>query len=265
LGFEAREGFQIMIKRMAVAALAMAAALTVQGPAQAASAITLAPGVLVDPNAVANGIGSGLADFDTPASVTTYGQSSPSQGPFLLGGASFSGDAILMRNPGQDALGLYAEPAGDTTQYLTVRPFVSAASGIATERVTFGGGTFGKLGLFWGSMDTYNSIEFYRDGNLVDTLTGSQAAAAIVPPANATGDQVGSQNNRYVIISAVLFDAIMLTSSQNSFELDNLAWGSPGPSGVPPTVTPLPAALPLFATGLGVIGLLARRRKKQPA
>jgi len=31
------------------------------------------------------------------------------------------------------------------------------------------------------------------------------------------------------------------------------------------TVTPLPAALPLFATGLGVIGLLARRRKRKAA
>ncbi len=29
--------------------------------------------------------------------------------------------------------------------------------------------------------------------------------------------------------------------------------------------TPLPAALPLFAGGLGVIGLMARRRKKRPA
>lgn len=33
----------------------------------------------------------------------------------------------------------------------------------------------------------------------------------------------------------------------------------------PPLATPLPAALPLFAGGLGVIGLLARRRKRKAA
>ena len=37
------------------------------------------------------------------------------------------------------------------------------------------------------------------------------------------------------------------------------------PNDVPPAVTPLPAALPLFVGGLGVMGLLARRRKKKAA
>ena len=33
---------------------------------------------------------------------------------------------------------------------------------------------------------------------------------------------------------------------------------------IDPSPTPLPAALPLFAGGVGVMGLLVRRRKKQP-
>jgi hypothetical protein len=36
-------------------------------------------------------------------------------------------------------------------------------------------------------------------------------------------------------------------------------------SGPPPSTTPLPAALPLFATGLGGLGVLGWRRKKKSA
>jgi hypothetical protein len=62
---------------VASAAIALAA-ITLHTPANAASVMTPDAGVLVDPNASADGIGGGLADFNTPASNTTYGQSSPS-------------------------------------------------------------------------------------------------------------------------------------------------------------------------------------------
>jgi len=39
---------------------------------------------------------------------------------------------------------------------------------------------------------------------------------------------------------------------------------SSGPLTPPPSATPLPAALPLFGTGLGAMGLLIWRRKRKP-
>ena len=53
------------------------------------------------------------------------------------------------------------------------------------------------------------------------------------------------------------FNSVVLSSTWYSFEFANLTAYDP------PTVTPLPAALPLFATGLGALGLLGWRRKKK--
>ena len=51
------------------------------------------------------------------------------------------------------------------------------------------------------------------------------------------------------------FESVVLTSSGNEFEFADLM-DSPAP-------TPLPAALPLFATGLGAMGLFGWRRKRK--
>ena len=250
----------LMCIRIAVAVLVIAAAWALQGPAGATSVIALAPGVLVDPNAATHGLDAGLADFNTPAAVTAPGQSSPPQGPFAVGGASFSGGAILGA-PGQSAPGLYAAPAGDTTQYLTIGPFVPAPNGGASEQVNFGPEPYLRLGLFWGSMEADNAIEFYSAGSLVATVTGTDAAAAVAAAADATVDP----SNRYIFISGVIFDAVVLKAGQHAFELDNLAWGLSAPDNSPGPATPLPPALPLFATGLAGLAWLARRRRKQAA
>ena len=68
----------------------------------------------------------------------------------------------------------------------------------------------------------------------------------------------------------------MLPANTTSFIIENdlFTEGLSNPSGsieilgnftVTPTVTPLPATLPLFVSGLGVLGLLARRKKRKAA
>jgi hypothetical protein len=57
----------------------------------------------------------------------------------------------------------------------------------------------------------------------------------------------------------VLFD-----TGNSTLRIDdiNVTEVTTGTGGGPNLATPLPAALPLFAAGLGVVGLLARRRKR---
>src|SRR6185312_9461312 len=231
-----------------IAVLAVAASLAASSSAMAVAVVAAgAPGDLLPPSF----LGGGLADFESPASVTSPGNTTPPQGPFSAGDASFSGFGILMTGT---TSGLYASPFHDDTQYLTVRPNGD------TETVTFAS-KYSTLGLYWGSMDTYNSIDFYNGGVLKETVKGSQAAAAVL--AAAQGLQTDDANNRYIIISAInggLFDKIVLNSTSNSFELDNLEWG---PAQAPPGPTPLPGALPLFVSGIGGLGFLRFWRKKK--
>ena len=71
-----------------------------------------------------------------------------------------------MNNGGQDSLGLYATPFGDTTNYMAVL-------GGGSEEIAYAG-TKTSFGLYWGSVDTYNSLTFYSGDTLVATITGAE-------------------------------------------------------------------------------------------
>lgn len=58
------------------------------------------------------------------------------------------------------------------------------------------------------------------------------------------------------------FRFVLDTTSTFAFYYDNELQAAYGTITSAPTATPLPGALPLFATGLGVMGLLFRRRKR---
>jgi len=119
------------------------------------------------------------------------------------------------------------------------------------------GGFMDSLSLIWGSPDNYNTIEFFSD--LAGTLSlGSVSNGSIIPPGpNAI-------QNALVTITAIgFFQSVRISSGQNAFEFSNLTASC---DNCAPGETPIPGALPLFAGGLGVIGLLTRRyRRKQAA
>ena len=90
------------------------------------------------------------------------------------------------------------------------------------------------------------TFEGYLNGSLVATFTG------------ATNANVNSGN--YYGFAGIIFDEIKITNinteNWGGATLDNLQFNTVLP-------TPVPAALPLFASGLGALGLLGWRRKRK--
>ena len=98
---------------------------------------------------------------------------------------------------------------------------------------------------------------------------------------SALGTKTVSYDNIVMFQYNVLYTVVMDASAQASFDHSAVAMVDPYfdlsglPNGVtfeisngignaPPNATPIPAALPLFASGLGALGLLGWRRKRKP-
>ncbi len=157
------------------------------------------------------------ATFDNEP-ATPYGNTSPPAGTFTDGGGQFSGAGLVMNNFGGPSLGLYATPFGDGTNYMAVLGGSSEDILYSTLRDSFG--------MYWGSVDAYNSLAFYDGNTLVATVTGSQ-----VGPLLANGGQSGYSSNGFVLITSLpSFNEVVVASGANSFEFDNVVAGVPEPS-----------------------------------
>ncbi len=163
-------------------------------------------------------------------------------------GASFSGTGAILL---QGLPSLDAAPDGDTTPFLGVPgPDPTLASG--TETISFNA-FHDYFGLFWGSIDAYNTISFYDNGALVASYGGAQITA------NADGDQSASATNEYVNFAfsgADLFNQVLLSSDGRSFEVDNIAVDTPA------AAVSEPAAVAVLGSGLALLGLGAWRRQR---
>jgi hypothetical protein len=217
--------------------------------AQATPVVTTGPGLFsAGPTNTNNDI-----TFDPSPVLTTPYPGNPliltGPVPGSSGGVTFSGGGILVNNPQGSANGISATPFGDTSNYLSIL-------GGTSETLTFGQ-FYNAFGFYWGSIDTYNKVEFYQGNTLVDSFSGGS-------PLATGGNQVSALANSYVFFSGVTFNKIVLSSDSNSFELDNINYGSDHVGANGPAA-PEPATWAMMILGFAGVGFMAYRRKSRPA
>jgi hypothetical protein len=167
-----------------------------------------------------------LSQNSTTAFPTTGGYQAP----------NFTQGVTQVDNAIGSLTNVYRTPWDDLAPYDTTLRYTSVRNGTAGYNMT---GT--SLSLFWGSVDTYNTLTFYTQANAGGT--------GVAFNTSLLGSPTGSGHHLVTILTDFTFKSVTLFSSQAAFEFAQLA------------ATPLPAALPLFATGLGLMGWFARRRK----
>lgn len=99
-----------------------------------------------------------------------------------------------------------------------------------------------------------------------DAITVSAGATSQTFTTNNLGNEKNKWQSETLLFTATGASTLITLTGYSGFKyigLDNVSLDLV--ESAPPLATPLPAALPLFATCLGAMGLLARRRKRKTA
>lgn len=185
-----------------------------------------------------------------PAAAATFtfvpGGSSPTAGYNVVNtfdsAAGLSGIGFEIKTPPADGNG--APPANSTfpgSAYLSV-----LGGGNATY--TFGPGVTG-FQFDWGSVDSYNVLTFVT--NIGDEIVIPGSSFISPSDGNQSAD---STNGLFTAFAGVgeTFTSVTWASSQNSFEVDNLAIAA----------VPEPGTWMMMMIGFGMIGATARYRRR---
>jgi hypothetical protein len=198
----------------------------------------------------ASGTGNSLTTPESLAVVETFDTDTlgalPTAPPLWIW--SGNGHVVI----GSDGSTYAAPNLNDTSRYFAIP---GSGPGDASVTLTFGGAKYSYLGLYWGSIDTYNQIQFKNNGGVIATVGGSN----LPTPSPANGGQSGSATNKYVnfYFTGEIFDEVIFTSFDTNgeslygpyaFEMDNVA-----------VAVPIPATILLGLLGMGVGGWKLRK------
>lgn len=188
------------------------------------------------------GVGAGemvVVDFEAPVAGVAY------SGSYTIGAGLVSGRR--------------APPFGVTNNYFATPNVSGPAFGTATidfssYLASRASGAPATVSLYWGSIDTYNTLEVLGAGGTLLSLTGTD----IISPAN--GNQTAANTNRRVFLTfsgSDEFTGLRLTSNGRAFEIDDIAM-----SFASAAVVPEPSTWALLLVASGVMGMAVVRRQR---
>jgi hypothetical protein len=193
--------------------------------------------VFISPSA--SGPDAGPAAVETQ--VITF-DSGLEPGVTLAGGQIVSGSASMN----------YLAPADDVSPYLAVGAN-GAESAVLSFASFLGERDVSQFSFFWGSIDTYNTLQLLsRSGAVLYSMTG----AAL--PAAPAGQALALTNRRVTFTltgSDMELGGLRFTSSRPAFEVDTLSFATLA------AAVPEPASWALMIAGFGAAGVTLRRRK----
>lgn len=205
-----------MKRAFAFLAAAVSAGLLISGSANAAI-VSVTSGGIADASS-----GQVSAFASAPGAVVYNMNSDP----------GFTGSAVAFVSGSIG--GQYAAPFNDTTQFASVGTLTAPATSTLLL-----GGSYNYVGLYWGSIDGYNSLTI-TDASGDHVVNAANYASVLTPP---NGDQ-GAGGSLYInIFSDSAITKLTFFSSQAAFEFDNL------------TVAAVPEASTWAMMILGFLGL----------
>lgn len=205
--------------------------------------------------------GASAANAAVTVSATPYDLPAPAGSGTLIDfdhalptGFTLTGEGYLIQS-GDNSQGA-APAAGPTDATDDQSAYLSIYGGWAK---LMGGTGFHSLSFFWGSMDSYNSLDLLdAQGGVFQTILSANV------PAGGNGDQLGSwTNQRVTITSSDAIYGVQLRSTTPAFEADNFFFSaSSDDNQIRTGDVPEPASWAMMLVGFGAVGGAIRNRRR---